>query len=105
MMEKLGAQVGDCIYSAGGGAKSDAWLQIRADTLGRAVLRPRVIGGAMGAAIVAAAMTEFKGLTQATRQMMKIEREVSPRPDMTAAYDEKYGKFRDECVRRGYIEP
>jgi len=102
-MEELGAEVGERIYSAGGGARSDAWLQIRADMLGRTVLRPMVTGGAMGAAIVAAAMTEFKGLTDAARQMVKIERETPPRADMTAAYDEKYGKFREECRRRGYI--
>ena len=103
MLEELGAEVGERIYSAGGGAHSDAWLQIRADTLGRTVLRPRVTGGAMGAAIVAAAMTEFDSLTEAARQMVKIERETPPRPDMTAAYDEKYGRFREECVRRGYV--
>ena len=36
--------------------------------------------------------------------MVKIERETPPRPDMTAPYDEKYGRFREECQRRGYIQ-
>ncbi len=104
MLEELGAEVGERIYSAGGGSRSDAWLQIRADTLGRTVVRPAVTGGAMGAAIVAASMVQEGTLTDAARRMVRIEREVPPRADMLAAYEAKYQQFKDECRRREYIE-
>ncbi len=47
MLEELGAEPGETVYSAGGGAASDAWLQIRADTLNRRVARG-ADGGAAG---------------------------------------------------------
>ncbi len=103
VLEGLGAEVGAHIYSAGGGAQNDAWLQIRADTLNRAVLRPAVVTGAMGAAITAAAMSRFGSITQAARQMVRIERRTAPRARMAAAYEEKYGLFKEECRRRGYL--
>ncbi len=103
MLQELGAEVGDVIYSAGGGAQSDAWLQIRADTLGREVLRPVVTGGAMGAAIIGAVMKGFGTLAEAAEGMVKVERSVAPRADVMPAYEEKYSRFREECRRRGYI--
>ena len=103
VVEELGARVGDLIYSAGGGAQNEAWLQIRADTLNRTVLRPAVVGGAMGAAITGAVMCGFNTITQAARQMVRIERATTPRADMIAAYNDKYARFREECRRRGYL--
>ena len=104
MLEGLGAQVGEVIYSAGGGSQSDAWLQIRADTLNRTVVRPAVTGAAMGAAIIGAVMSGFGTLEQAAGAMVKIERETHPRPDSVAAYQDKYARFKDGCRRRGYID-
>jgi xylulokinase len=104
MIEReLGGEVGPRIYSAGGGSRSDVWLRIRADTLGRTVLRPAAAGGAMGAAIVAASLARHEPLTAAARRMVRIERQVPPTPSRRAAYDEKYGRFLDECRRRGYV--
>lgn len=102
-LEDLGAPVGDTISSAGGGSRSDAWLQIRADTLGRRVQRPALTGAAMGAALLAASLAEYGVLTAAVRAMVRVERAVEPRPDLTAAYSEKYTRFRDECTRLGYL--
>jgi xylulokinase len=102
-LEELGARVGDAVYSAGGGSRSGAWLQIRADMLNRAIRRPAEAGAAMGAAIVAASMERFSNLTEAARAMVRIEREVQPRPDRTSAYADKYGQFRNECAARGYL--
>jgi xylulokinase len=99
----LGARVGDCIFSAGGGARNDAWLQIRADTLGRTVLRPRATGAAMGAAILAAAMDEFNTLTEAVRAIVRMDAEVSPRPELVDRYGQTYDLFREELRRRGYV--
>jgi len=102
-LEELGAQVGDAVFSAGGGARSDAWLQIRADTLGKTVLRPESTGGAMGAAILAASMERFPDLGQAARAMVRLDREVTPRARSRPAYDAKYRRFEAECRARGYL--
>jgi len=102
-LAQIGAEVGDTIYSAGGGARSDAWLQIRADTLRRTVRRAQATGAATGAAVVAASMEHYDTITQAAGAMVRIETEVEPRPDRARAYEEKYARFRKECVERGYI--
>jgi len=102
-LDDLGARVGQTILSAGGGSRSDAWLQIRADTLNKRVARPAAAGAALGAAIVAASMEEYTNLTEAVHAMVRIEREVEPRPSLTGAYAAKYERFRQECVNRGYL--
>ena len=101
----LGAEIGDVVLSAGGGSRSDAWLQIRADTLSKTVQRPAVAGAAMGAAILAASLEEHPSLTDAVRAMVRIEREVEPRPGKVGAYTAKYERFRQECRERGYLPP
>ena len=103
-LSELGADVGDGVFSAGGGSKSDAWLQIRADVLGRTVLRPALTGAAAGAAILAAGLERYEGLEDAARAMVRIEKEVAPRPQFAAPYDEKFARFREECMGRGYLE-
>ncbi len=103
-LDELGAEVEGGIFSAGGGSRSDAWLQIRADVLGRPVLRPEQTGAATGAAILAAALEHYDGLGPAARAMVRIGKQVEPRPQMTAAYAEKYARFREECMTRGYLE-
>jgi len=104
VLRGLGAEVGERVFSAGGGSRSEAWLQIRADVLGRAILRPAVSGAAMGAAITAASMKCYRDLAEAAAAMVKIEMRKTPRPDFASAYAEKYDRFRAECVRRGYIK-
>ena len=104
-IEGLGAVIEGPIISAGGGARSDAWLQIRADTLDRPVSRPAVTGAAMGAAILAASLERYGSVTEAAGAMVRVEREVRPRRAMTDAYAAKYERFLAECRRRGYVGP
>ena len=102
MLEELGAEPGETVYSAGGGAASNAWLQIRADTLNRRVARPAEPGAAMGAAIAAASWRRYSGLSEAGRNMVRMEQVVEPRNEMTARYEDKFRTFHEECIRRGY---
>jgi xylulokinase len=102
-LESLGAGVGDTIHAAGGAARSDVWMQIRADVLFRTLLRPREPGAAMGAAILAASRTGFDGLIPAARAMVKVERCFEPRPLVAGLYDERYLCFRSACAERGYV--
>ncbi len=102
-LSSLGAAGGGAIRVAGGAAASDVWLQIRADVLGRELVRPAETGAAMGAAILAASRTRFDGVAAAAREMVRIERVVTPRTGLTASYDERYRRFCAACVERGYI--
>ena len=102
----LGATVAGAIRVAGGAAASDVWLQIRADVLGRKLVRPAETGAAMGAAILAAAgasRARFDSLAAAARTMVRIERVVTPRSSLAASYDERYRRFCAACAERGYI--
>ena len=99
----LGAEIGATIYSAGGATRSQAWSQIRADILGRTLVRPELTGGAMGAAIIAAAGTWYDGLIPAARAMVNPAEQVTPRPALESAYTERYQQFRAACAARGYI--
>jgi sugar (pentulose or hexulose) kinase len=101
----LGAEVSDAISSAGGGARSDAWLQIRADVLGKTVVRPHAADAAVGAAIVAASMEHFDNLTDAAQAMVSIDRTLEPRPEMQQRYSDAYSAFMRELERRGYLTP
>jgi len=102
-LASLGAEIGDVVFSAGGGARSEAWLQIRADTLNRTVLRPALTGAAMGAAILAASLAHYDDLARAARAMVRMDREVGPRTDFVGRYAEKYQRFTEECSHCGYV--
>ena len=99
----LGAQIGDTIYSAGGATHSRAWSQLRADILGRTLARPDVTGGAMGAAIIAAAGCWYDGLIPAAQAMVRIVEQISPCTTVAEAYAERYRRFCEACAARGYI--
>lgn len=68
------------ILATGGGAKSDLWLQIKADRLGTTFVRPNCLEPACrGAAMIAAAATGwFERPAEACAQWTQIERTVHP---------------------------
>lgn len=102
-LEALGLAVGPEIFTTGGGARSTAWIQIRADVLGRSVLKPEAPLGAVGAAILAASRTAFRSLSEAASAMVRIESRSDPRPAFRGAYEAPYRRFVGELRRRGYL--
>ncbi|MFI5299635.1 MAG: FGGY-family carbohydrate kinase [Polyangiales bacterium] len=73
---------------SGGGALSDAWLQILADVIGRPlerVAQPRV-AGAVGAALVAAVAHGTLRSLEDARSAVKIDRRFEPRSAARAIY-------------------
>jgi xylulokinase len=102
-LEALGGHVGPVIRAAGGAARSDVWLNIRANVLNRELLRPAETGAAMGAAILAASRTYYDGVIPAARAMVQIDLGVQPRPGLVERYEERYQHFRAACEQRGYI--
>ena len=82
--------------AAGGGSKSDAWLQLCADILGAPFIRPRVSeAGALGAAILAGAGTgEFRSIEEGAERMVSLGDGFEPDPQRGARYAERYERFR-----------
>jgi len=102
LLEKLGAEVGDTVYTTGGGAKSSEWMQVRASIMNRRVVRPLSTECAMGTAAVAASLTLFEDLESAVHALVKPGESVEPDPAKVETYAERYQAFRDACTRRGY---
>ncbi len=84
------------LRAVGGGSKSDAWLQISADILGRSVVRTRVAeAGCLGAALLAAAGTgAFRSLEEGVRAMVSLGERFEPDPSRQARYGERFEKYR-----------
>jgi len=98
-----GVELGDRVYSAGAAAESAVFSQLRADVLGRVVVRCGHSTSAFGAAILAAAAACYGG--DVCRALPAMAPEAAVRePD--AARHERYGalyaEFREACARRGW---
>ena len=80
----------------GGGAKSELWLQMKADITGIPVAVPQVTEAAgMGAAILAGtAAGIFTDPASAIEQHLKIKKVYQPRPEMQKLYNERYELYR-----------
>lgn len=102
VMHEAGAPVSGRLYASGGGARSDLWLQVRANALGRALHVPEETESAMGAVILAAAAS-FGSVRGAARALVRIERCVEPRSWHGAYFEEKYHRLREACRQRGYL--
>lgn len=102
MLEELGAPVGECIFATGGGARSDLWLQIRAEVTQRTMVVPACPESAFGAAILAAAGFLNQSVGETSRQMVRLEKRVTPTGDPAgiAYYEKKYTQLRKECDQR-----
>lgn len=75
----------------GGGARSDLWCQILADTLGRPLARAELLDAAsLGAAVLAAVSHGvYSSFEDATSEMVRAERVFTPGP-ARAVYDKLY---------------
>jgi xylulokinase len=94
-LRDLGIDTNEFI-ATGGGAKSDPWLQIKADIFGVPFVRPRVTEGSLlGAAILAGLATGlFKTPAEATALFVQRERVFEPDPARHRIYREQLEKYR-----------
>lgn len=99
----LGAPLGDTVRATGGGARSDVWCQLRANVLGRAIVRPVVTGAAFGAAIVADSCASDCGVADSARRLVRAERLFEPEEANHAVYRAKLSVLISECQERGYL--
>ena len=103
VIEQLSGEKVSAVYTAGGGSNSDLWLQIRSNVLQLPVYKMKHVTGAVGAAIIAASQTHFNSLTAAAKSLTQIEKEVHPKKEWMAMYDENYRQFINILVEKGYI--
>lgn len=80
----------------GGGSRSDAWCQIRADALGFALRRTSVPeAAAIGAAIVAGLGSgAMASLEEAVDRLVRFDRTFEPDPAQRSYYEAKFERYR-----------
>ena len=85
------------IRSLGGAARSDPWLQMKADLLGVPVERPACTDAAsLGAAMFAATgIGQFDSIADAADAWYRADRVVEPNPDRFEAYRQVYARYLD----------
>ncbi len=85
----------ETIRSIGGGAKSDLWLQMKADVTGMPIERPAVTEAAvLGAAMLAACGNgDFHSLAESSASLYHREKVFEPDPARSADYEEPYRKY------------
>jgi sugar (pentulose or hexulose) kinase len=90
-----GITIGD-YRVVGGGSKSDAWVQICADILGRPFVRPVVTeAGALGAAIMAGVGSGvFPDYETGVQAMVKLDRRFDPDPKRGEQYGERFETYK-----------
>jgi len=79
----------------GGGARSDAWLQIKADILGKPLARPRITeASALGAAILAGlGAGVFSNTEEAVSALVQVERVFTPDAGRHRQYEERFALY------------
>ncbi len=84
------------LAAVGGGSKSDVWIQMSADILGRPFVRPKITeAGILGAAIIAGTGSGiFTSLTTGVETMVKLERTFTPNLRQQKLYDGRFEKFK-----------
>jgi xylulokinase len=93
-IEQLGIGVRE-IRSLGGGARSDLWLQIKADVLQKPVTAVEVEEAAcLGAALMAAtAVGAFSSLEAGAARMVRLRPTIQPDPGQRAVYQQGYAQY------------
>ena len=81
--------------TVGGGSRSNAWLQVCADILGRKMVRPKVIeSGTLGSAIIAGIGSGiFPNYEYAINAMVKMDETFMPDNENYLKYQERASLF------------
>jgi sugar (pentulose or hexulose) kinase len=97
----LGIDVSGDVALTGGASRSRYWCQLRADVLGRSVVRRTRSDAALGMAILAAA--DDASVTATAERMAPAGEQIDPRPDRIGRFEDAYRRLVDELARRGYV--
>ena len=90
MLSDAGVTINE-IRAIGGGAKSEKWLQLKADMFGKKVVALDVSEGVcLGAVILAGtAIGKYPSVQEAVKQLVKPKKTYLPREDVKQQYDER----------------
>lgn len=93
---KSGGVAIDVLRAIGGGAKSELWLQLKADITGILVVAPEITEAAgFGAALLAGVGCGlYPNAAQAAESFLRLRREIQPRPDAQEIYNERFELYR-----------
>ena len=100
-VDLLGAPTGGTLTLTGGGTRSRAWCQLRADVLGRPVRLVEEPEAAFGMAILAA--SAGRELATVAGQMVRAREVIEPRPGRAAPLTERYLELVEQLERRGWL--
>ncbi len=94
-MRACGIEVGE-LTAVGGGARSAAWLQLKADILGRPIRTLACREAAcLGAALLAGVATgDYASLDEGVKAAVRPDREFVPDPVLTPRYRERFDIYR-----------
>ena len=94
-LEKAGVVV-ERMHAVGGGAKSDRWLQLKADITGKPIQRLELTeAGCLGAAVQAGmACGEFQDRNDVLRDLVKSSRQFKPNLKVNQSYSEMLDLYR-----------
>ena len=93
ILSRSGSEVSDLI-ATGGGARSRAWIQLKADVLHKPITTAEVTeAGCLGVAMLAAAACTGETPERIVAQWVRLGAVVEPNPENAAYYDERFGKY------------
>ena len=87
LLDRLDAPTSGELTLTGGGTRSRAWSQLRADVLGRAVRLVEQPEAAFGMAVLAASSAGGSGLAATADAMVRTRERIEPRPERGRAAD------------------
>jgi xylulokinase len=95
LLEKSGVKI-DRLHAIGGGAKSEIWMQLKADIMNKPIVSLNVTEAAcLGAAILAGAATsEFDSIIDAAKQLAKPKQAYEPDKQRADNYEQKFLLYR-----------
>jgi xylulokinase len=95
-LPETGIEVTD-FRAVGGGSKSDAWVQICADILGRPFVRPKINeAGVLGAAILAGTGSgTFPSMEEGVGAMVQLGQTFHPDMANQLRYNERFTRFKE----------
>ncbi len=101
LQRKIGVEI-ERIHAVGGGARSAAWLQLKADVFNLPVTVAPGEAGCAGAAMCAGiGLGLYRDVAEATGAFLRLGRTYEPRPRQSALYQEKVERHI-ELARRIY---
>ena len=95
LLREAGVKLNE-LHAVGGGARSEAWLQLKADICHMRLRVPRVTEAAcLGAAILpAVAAGDYPDVRSAVNDAVNIDHHLAPKPESSERYNRQYESYK-----------